>query len=155
MAAEALNLSTESVREIRRRINNMSSPIMQVNLFVADVEKSVYFYRDVLGFQFQGFWDPVSRTASQEWRGPARPDYAELRVGTARIGLRPALDESTPSDRIEMALHVDNAQQQHERIEAAGAGPTDLAHQAWGAIMFSVTDPDGFKWQLVEMNKQC
>jgi uncharacterized glyoxalase superfamily protein PhnB len=52
-----------------------------------------------------------------------------------------------------MALHVDDAQQQYERIKAAGAGPTDLAQQPWGALMFSVTDPDGFKWELVEMKK--
>jgi hypothetical protein len=43
-------------------------------------------YRDVLVFHFQGFWDPVSKTSSQEWREWARPEYAELRVGAARIG---------------------------------------------------------------------
>jgi uncharacterized glyoxalase superfamily protein PhnB len=133
----------------------MTNPIMQVNLFVADVERSVQFYRDVLGFHFQGFWDPISRTASQDWRGPARPEYGEVRVGTARIGLRPALDATKPSGHVEMALHVDDAQQQYERIKAAGAGPTDLAEQPWGALMFSVTDPDGFKWQLVGMKKPC
>ena len=33
--------------------------------------------------------------------------------------------------------------------------PTDLADQPWGAVMFSVTDPDGFEWQLIEMKKPC
>jgi uncharacterized glyoxalase superfamily protein PhnB len=133
----------------------MSDPIMQVNFQVADVVKSVQFYRDVLGFHFQGFWDPVSKTASQEWRGPARPEYAELRVGAARIGLLPAPPSSKHSGGVEMALHVDDAAQQHERIKTAGAEPTDLAHQPWGAIMFSLTDPDGFQWQIVESKRPC
>jgi catechol 2,3-dioxygenase-like lactoylglutathione lyase family enzyme len=133
----------------------MSNPMMQVNLFVRDVEGSVRFYRDVLGFQFQGFWDPVSKTASQDWRGPGGPEYAELRVGAARIGLMPAPDKSQPSGRVEMALHVDDARQDHARIKAAGAAPTELAQQAWGATAFFVTDPDGVKWQLVQMTKPC
>jgi uncharacterized glyoxalase superfamily protein PhnB len=133
----------------------MSDPALQVNLFVADVEKSVRFYKDVFGFQFQGYWDPASKTASQEWRGAGKPEYAELRVGVSRIGLQPAADASRPPARVELALHIDDAKEQHARINAAGAGPTELAHQPWGAIMFSVTDPDGFKWQLVEMKKSC
>jgi catechol 2,3-dioxygenase-like lactoylglutathione lyase family enzyme len=133
----------------------MNNPTMQVNLRVADVEASVRFYRDVMGFQFQGFWDPVSRSASQEWRGSSRPDYAEVRVGSARIGLRPAPDASKPSAHVELALLVDDARQEHERIKVAGARPTDLAPQPWGAVMFSVTDPDGFKWDMVEMKTPC
>jgi uncharacterized glyoxalase superfamily protein PhnB len=131
----------------------MSNPALQVNLFVADVEKSVRFYKDVLGFHFQGYWDPVSKTASQEWRGAGKPEYAEVRVGVSRIGLQPAADASKSPARVELALHVDDAAEQHARINASGAGSTDLAHQPWGAIMFSVTDPDGFKWQFVEMKK--
>ncbi len=133
----------------------MSNPALQVNLFVADVEKSVRFYKSVFGFHFQGYWDPVSKSASQEWHGAGKPEYAELRVGAARIGLQPVPDASKPPTRVELALHVDDAQQQHQQIKSAGAEPTDLAHQPWGAIMFSVTDPDGFKWQLVEMQKPC
>jgi uncharacterized glyoxalase superfamily protein PhnB len=54
-----------------------------------------------------------------------------------------------------MALHVDNAAQQHERIKAAGAEPPDSAPQPWGTIMFSLADPDGFKWQIVESKRSC
>jgi uncharacterized glyoxalase superfamily protein PhnB len=133
----------------------MSDTIVQVNLAVRDIERSVRFYRDVMKFHSQGFWDPVSRTAAQEWSGPGKPDYAELRVGGTRIGLMHSPDPSQPPARIELALHVDNAKQHHERLKAAGANPTDLAEQPWGAMMFSVVDPDGFKWQLVEMKKPC
>ena len=130
----------------------MSNPIMQVTLGVGDVARSVRFYRDVLGLKFQGFWDPVSRTAAQEWTGPGKPEYGEVRVGEARIGLRPG-DCGAPDGQVEMAIHVDSAKQLHERIKSAGGSPTDLADQPWGAVMFSVTDPDGFQWQLIEMKK--
>jgi uncharacterized glyoxalase superfamily protein PhnB len=133
----------------------MSNPIMQVTLGVGDVERSVRFYRDVLGFKFQGFWDPVSRTAAQEWTGPGKPEYGEVRVGEARIGLRPGSAERPSSGQVEMAIHVDDAKQHHRRIKSAGASPTDLADQPWGAVMFSVKDPDGFQWQLIEMKKPC
>jgi uncharacterized glyoxalase superfamily protein PhnB len=133
----------------------MSNPIMQVTLGVGDVERSVRFYRDVLGFQFQGFWDPVSRTAAQEWSGPGKPEYGEIRVGDARIGLRPGPGAPKSSGHLEMAVHVQSAPQVYQRIKAAGGSPTDLADQPWGAVMFSVTDPDGFEWQLIEMRKPC
>jgi uncharacterized glyoxalase superfamily protein PhnB len=131
----------------------MSNPVMQVTLAVADVERSVRFYRDVLGFKFQGFWDPVSRTAAQEWTGPGKPEYGEIRVGDARIGLRPAAVAPASSRDVEMAIHVDSIKHHHQRIKAAGGSPTDLADQPWGAVMFSVTDPDGFQWQLIETKK--
>jgi uncharacterized glyoxalase superfamily protein PhnB len=133
----------------------MSNPIMQVTLGVGDVERSVRFYRDVLGFQFQGFWDPISRTAVQEWSGPGKPEYGEVRVGESRIGLRPAARAVESSGQVEMAVHVDSVKQHYERIKAAGGSPTDLANQPWGAVMFSVTDPDGFQWQLIQMTKPC
>jgi catechol 2,3-dioxygenase-like lactoylglutathione lyase family enzyme len=133
----------------------MLHPIMQVNFYVRDIESSVRFYRDVLGFHFQGFWDPVSKTAAQEWRGHGKPEYGELRVGAARIGLFAAPDASHPSGRVEMAVHVDDVRQDHARIKAAGAAPTELSRQAWGASTFFVTDPDGFKWQLVETTNPC
>jgi uncharacterized glyoxalase superfamily protein PhnB len=131
----------------------MGLPIMQVTLGVSDVERSVKFYRDLLGFHFQGFWDPVSRTAAQEWRGAGKPEYGEIRVGESRIGLRPGALARASSGQVEMAIHVDSAKQAHERIKSAGGSPTDLADQPWGAVMFSVTDPDGFAWQLIEVKK--
>jgi catechol 2,3-dioxygenase-like lactoylglutathione lyase family enzyme len=133
----------------------MSNPVMQVNLLVQDVKESVRFYRDVLRFHFQGFWDPVSRTAVQEWGGPDKPGYAELRVGTARVGLRPAPDDAKPSGHVELAVHVDEAELHHARIEAAQAHPTHIARQPWGGVTFSVTDPDGFRWEIVEMKGPC
>jgi catechol 2,3-dioxygenase-like lactoylglutathione lyase family enzyme len=133
----------------------MSTPILQVTLGVSDVERSVRFYRDVLGFKFQGFWDSVSRTAAQEWTGPGKPEYGEVRVGDGRIGLRPAGAGPASSGQVEMAIHVDSASQLHRRIKSAGGNPTNLADQPWGSVMFSITDPDGFQWQLIEMKKPC
>jgi uncharacterized glyoxalase superfamily protein PhnB len=124
-----------------------------VTLGVSDVERSVHFYRDVLGFKFQGFWNPVSRTATQEWTGPGKPEYGEIRVGEARIGLRPGSVARASSGQVEMAIHVDSAKEHHQRIKSGGGNPTELADQPWGAVMFSVTDPDGFQWQLIEMKK--
>jgi uncharacterized glyoxalase superfamily protein PhnB len=133
----------------------MSNPIMQVTLGVGDVENSVRFYRDVLGFHFQGFWNPISRTAAQAWSGPGKPEYAEVRLGEARVGFRPGPGAPSSSGHFEMAVHVDGAKEAHERIKAAGASPSDLVDEPWGATTFKVTDPDGFHWLVIETKKPC
>jgi hypothetical protein len=53
-------------------------------------------YRDVLGFGFQGYWNPETRTADQTW--------------------------------------------------TAGSP----AREPWGARTLTVTDPDGYRWRLLE-----
>jgi lactoylglutathione lyase len=115
-----------------------------VILFVADLERSVAFYRDVLGLPFRLQGD----------------GYVEFATQGAKFGLydRNRLEELTgqgpePPDRPggEVVLLVEDVDAEAARLRAAGAailsGPVD---RAWGHRTVHVLDPDGFVVELAE-----
>jgi lactoylglutathione lyase len=115
-----------------------------VILFVADLERSVAFYRDVIGVPFR-------------LRGDG---YVELATEGARFGLydRNRLGELTGQDSTtpnrpggEVVFLVGDVDAEAERLRAAGAtilkGPVD---RAWGHRTLHVEDPDGFVVELAE-----
>lgn len=114
------------------------------SLIVDDIERSVAYYRDVLGFDV-----PVVMP------GPdGKPVHAEVRHGAAHIML-----ESTqwmPPDQVglrrgvgvNLFTYVDDGvdiDAYYERVRAAGATVTmEIADQFWGDRLFAVADPDGY-----------
>jgi lactoylglutathione lyase len=115
-----------------------------VILFVADLERSVAFYRDVIGlpFKLQG------------------EGYVEFATEGTRFGLydRNRLDELTGqgaelprSPGGEVVLLVEDVDAEAERLRGAGAtilkGPVD---RAWGHRTLHLEDPDGFVVELAE-----
>jgi lactoylglutathione lyase len=115
-----------------------------VILFVADLERSVAFYRDVIGlpFKLQG------------------EGYVEFATEGTKFGLydRNRLDELTGqgadlprSPGGEVVLLVEDVDAEAERLRGAGAtilkGPVD---RAWGHRTLHVEDPDGFVVELAE-----
>jgi predicted enzyme related to lactoylglutathione lyase len=122
---------------------------LQANLLVPDVVASVDFFRRVFGFSFQGYWDPVAKRDVPQWPGPGEPQYAELRAGNARIGLRPG-GGMAPLRAPEFALSVLNADETANRIRNANGNPTTPEVQPWGAKMFSATDLNGYRWHFTE-----
>jgi lactoylglutathione lyase len=115
-----------------------------VILFVADLERSVAFYRDVIGVPFK-------------LRGDG---YVEFATKGAKFGLydRNRLDELTGQDSTapgwpggEVVFLVGDVDAEAERLRAAGAtilqGPVD---RPWGHRTLHVEDPDGFVVELAE-----
>lgn len=120
-----------------------------VILAVADVGRSVSFYRDLLGFTVDALYND--------------PPYAVL----SRAGMRLSLAEQghgapdhdvvmrTPQDRSTaqamLVLEVDDAAAVHEQLARAGADlVAPLYSPPWGGHRFFVRDPDGF---LVEVEQ--
>jgi lactoylglutathione lyase len=115
-----------------------------VILFVADLERSVAFYRDVIGVPFRLQGD----------------GYVEFATDGTRFGLyeRNRLDELTGQDATdpgrpggEVVFLVEDVDAEAERLGAAGAtilkGPVD---RPWGHRTLHVEDPDGFVVELAE-----
>ena len=115
-----------------------------VILFVADLERSVAFYRDVIGLPFKLQGD----------------GYVEFATQGRRFGLydRNRLGELTGQGRSrpgepggEVVFLVEDVDAEAERLRAAGAailkGPVD---RAWGHRTLHVEDPDGFVVELAE-----
>jgi lactoylglutathione lyase len=115
-----------------------------VILFVVDLERSVAFYRDVIGLPFKLQGD----------------GYVEFATEGTKFGLydRNRLDELTGqgadlprSPGGEVVLLVEDVDAEAERLRGAGAtilkGPVD---RAWGHRTLHVEDPDGFVVELAE-----
>ena len=113
-----------------------------VILFVRDLERSVAFYRDVIGLPFKLQGD----------------GYVEFATQGARFGLydRNRLGELTgqrtdPPDHPggEVVFLVEDVDAEAERLREAGAtilrGPLD---RAWGHRTLHLEDPDGFVVEL-------
>lgn len=122
---------------------------LQVTLFVSDVLKSVDYYRNVLGFEFNGYWNPKTQGVEQEWGHDEPPEYAEVLAGENRIGLRPAQGPVQPG-AVECSLEVTGIDHLHEQVRVRGGQATLPADQPWGARTFTTSDPDGHLWLFLE-----
>lgn len=117
---------------------------------VNDVERSLRFYRDILGF-----------VVTERWMKEGKLQGVEIAAGSVTLMLgqddwkRGRNRAKGEAFRIycETAQNVDRlAQQILARGGELSQGPTD---QAWGMRDFAVTDPDGFKLTIgAELKKR-
>ena len=117
---------------------------------VADLERSIAFYRDRIGFEIEALYDD--------------PPYATLTLAGMRLSLaeqghpaedRPGVAMTAPADpsqaNVVLVVEVADARAEHRRL--AGAGVRFLAEPyepPWGGCRFFCIDPDGY---LVEVEQ--
>ena len=120
----------------------MSDARLRMELFVDDLDVSVAFWRDVLGF-----------TVDRRDDG-----YASLRRGTVVLGLGPVSklpatggpgfsQERLAADRgagVEIVLEVGDLDAAYRSCLEAGAVAEGLTDRPWGLTDFRITDPDGY-----------
>ena len=109
-------------------------------LTVADVEASLVWYRDVVGFHVQEKWmheGTVGGAALIAGLGPlllVQDDWAQGRDRVKGVGFR--LHMTTAHDVDELAAAIE------KRGGTLESPPADMP---WGARAFSLVDPDGYK----------
>ena len=103
----------------------------------ADVNRSVHFWRDLLG-----------GVVAFEWPGPdGQPAYVGLDVGSSHLGIGGPTDDTAWAGRgtrpIALWVYVDGVDALVERLRAAGITITaEPADQPWGERVARVLDPD-------------
>ena len=108
--------------------------VARPNLSVTDIEASLAFDRDVLGFQ-----------ATAVMGEP--PNFALLHRDGAELALVQQ-DGATPSG---CYIYVTGVEQVHEQCVAGGAKVTyPLTMEPWGLLNFVVEDPDGHRIAIGE-----
>ena len=115
-------------------VTPLVSRISVVFLYVCDLERSLGFYRDVLGIPFE-----------------VEEGWAEARLGEVRFALHVVhggMDELS-SGTVRIDFGVDDADAAAERVRAAGYGVTEIIRESWGTAV-GVVDPDGYFIQLYQ-----
>lgn len=119
-------------------------------LAVADVQRSVVFYRDRIGCEVEALYDD--------------PPYATLTLAGARLSLaeqghaaddRPGVAMTAPADPSQanavLVVEVDDARAEHRRLAREGVQFLAEPYEPpWGGCRFFCVDPDGY---LVEIEQ--
>jgi len=111
-------------------------------LEVNNLEESVEFYRDVLGFSLES--DNMD----------AQPPIASLRSGSLRITLVQQIETMLKRGRgVHFVLGVSDVDAFHETLKAREVQVTDPRDEGWGGRFVSLQDPDGYRlffvtWKL-------
>lgn len=127
-----LPLSLAAQDDLRRTHGTFTGDIKAV-LYVSDVEASAPFYRDVLGFSFEGF-------ANLD----GQPYYAEMAAGETKFGLHEPTSTGQESKvgRQRLYFRVEDLLTHRSRVLAQGGDPGKIKATGW-MDFFIVRDPDG------------
>lgn len=135
-------------RTPRRKPETLRLRSAQAGYTVGDVERSVAWYRDVLGF-----------IVGEEWRTDGRLMGAEIKAGNVRLWLGQD-DWKKGRDRKKgegVRLYFDTVQPVDEiarRIkEQGGTLDHEPETQPWGTRDFGITDPDGFRITIQNLKR--
>ncbi|HEV2129137.1 MAG TPA: VOC family protein [Thermomicrobiales bacterium] len=122
---------------------------LRMELFVEDMDRTVDFYRDVLGFEL----------ARRE------EGYASVRRGDVILGIGPIAklpaeggyftERRLAQDRglgVEIVLEVEDVAAEYEQVVATGWPIVEeLQGRPWGLTDFRITDPDGYYLRVTDM----
>ncbi len=105
-----------------------------VYLYVSDMERSLAFYRDLLGIPLAG-----------------DGDWQEATLGETRFALHKTHEEIGPlsSGTIHVSLEVADIDAAAEHVRSAGVAVKETMRDEWGAAM-QVVDPDGYEVYLYQ-----
>ena len=129
---------------VRRAPESLRLRAMSASLTVSDLERSSAWYRDVLGFIVGERWEESGRLRGVQMKAGHcdvllnQDDFQKGRDRAKGVGMRLWL--STAQDLDAVAARA----QAH-----GGVLDEPPTHTAWGAYVFTITDPDGFRLTLV------
>jgi catechol 2,3-dioxygenase-like lactoylglutathione lyase family enzyme len=105
-----------------------------VYLYVSDMDRSLRFYRDLLGIPLEG-----------------DGDWQEAALGGARFALHRSHEGigELSSGTVHINLEVADVEAASERLRAAGLAVTEAVRDEWGAAV-QVLDPDGYELYLFQ-----
>ena len=103
---------------------------------VTDMERSLAFYRDGLGFEMVASWE-----------GPHGVAWCRLKRGPVSLMLQIAEGEVPPpveGQAAELYILCDDARALHAEFTARGIHATEPETMVYDMLQFRVTDPDGY-----------
>lgn len=112
--------------------------ILYVHIHVADMARTKRFYGETLGWRLDtdlpevgGFW------------------FGSFYL-VAGIDQRPE-SERRYSGGMHAAVRVDDIETEREKLAARGVAVTAIQSRPWGQRDFWFSDPDGYRWEYVQV----
>lgn len=118
-------------------------------IYVPDVLNSVKFYKDVLGFDFGGYWD--SENCVKEWTQKEQPFYAGFDLNGSHFGIHPREENHVVGTSTEFYRIVENTDDYYKKVKENGGKCDAPSDTVWGARLFMIKDPDGHVWGFYHM----
>jgi uncharacterized glyoxalase superfamily protein PhnB len=129
----------------RRQPETLRLRSIALSLTATDLQRSIAFYRDVLGFMVGDEWRDKGVLTGVELHAGAvtfmlsQDDFAKGRDRLKGVGTRSYCNTAQDIDRL--------ASQIRERGGVLDQEPKDMP---WGRRVFMISDPDGFKLTFVQ-----
>jgi lactoylglutathione lyase len=120
------------------RVNTAVEPLVRginvVYLYVSQMERSLAFYRDLLGIALEG-----------------DGDWQEARLGETRFALHLAHEGmgELSAGTIHVDLEVADVDSAAERLREAGVEVKETMRDEWGSAV-AIVDPDGYRLYLFQ-----
>lgn len=112
-------------------------------LEVNNLEDSLSFYRDRLGFDLESH------------NADAEPPLATVRAGALRINLVQQLETMLKRGRgVHFVLGVDNVDTLFQSVSRGDNRIQPPRDEGWGGRFISVVDPDGYRMVFIEWDTQ-
>lgn len=144
--AKAKNSKAQAARpRARRQPETLRLRGISPSFTVTDLQRSIAFYRDVLGFVVGDEWRDNGTLQGCEIRAGSvlfmlnQDDFAKGRNRAKGIGTRLYCSTAQDIDRLAAEITA--------RGGALDQEPTDMP---WGQRVFMLTDPDGFKLTIAQ-----
>ena len=116
----------------------MISGLDRLFLEVNNLEESLGFYRDVLGFEVE----------SNEQT--AEPPIAALRSGSLRLTLVQQIETMLKRGRgVHFVLGVSDVDAFYQDLKTSGTPVSEPRDEGWGGRFVSLQDPDGYRFFFV------
>jgi catechol 2,3-dioxygenase-like lactoylglutathione lyase family enzyme len=109
-------------------------------LQTSDMNRSVSWFRDALGLS----------------PGYSSPYWSEYDLGGQRLGLHPSISGAEPMSGAGPVLCVatDDILQLRARLHSLGVSVDDALHDTPSGAVLDFTDPDGNRWQAIQVGKR-
>lgn len=125
----------------------MNIKALGASLFVTSIPSSVTFYRDMLGFTFEGYWDGEKHV--QDWTHPTQqPSFASFKLGESALGL--FINEGTKivGDAGVFHVKIPDAQTYYQELKTRGLFVKPPLDAPCGTCILTLDDPDGHLWNF-------
>ena len=125
---------------------------MRIAIRAYDLDRSLEFYRDQVGLPVLTSWDRPDGAGHLLETGAGVIELVGKTPGNAARG---GWDFIMPVAKYEILLEVENAQAAYDALKTKGLSPLGPpTPTSWGAISFTVLDPDETPVVFLQMNRQ-